>query len=149
MFASHQQQKRSSNFSSHAIQPKSNTPFFQRKPKIGPANDSYEQEADRVADAVVSGEKHVVQSKGISQLQRKCAACENEEAQKKSLENSDRVQPQMEEEEEEAQPKLMQSESIQREEEEEAAQPKLRSDKIQRQEEEEAQTKLQSKPVDE
>ena len=132
MFASKQQQKSSSHFSAQRVQTKSNTPFFQRKPVIGPANDSYEQEADRVADAVVGGQKNVVQSKGISSLQRKCNACEEEEAQAKFFTTENNVQRQVEEEEEEAvQPKSMNSSEAfsqpETEEEEEEAQPKRES----------------------
>jgi hypothetical protein len=99
---------------------KPSTPFFtQAKPKIGPANDSYEQEADRVADSIVNGEKNIVQSKGISTLQRKCTACEEQEAQAKFFTGVEQVQKQ--EEEEEAQPKLQRQPM---EEEEEMLQPK-------------------------
>lgn len=141
MFSSIQQKSSShSKRTPFTTQRRQSTPFFiQSKPKIGPANDSYEQEADRVADSVVSGEKNIAQTKGISHLQRKCSACEEEEAQAKFFSGVERVQKQ-EEEEEEAQPKRMAgAETLQQmEEEEEAAQPKIMDGaEIQRQAEEE------------
>jgi hypothetical protein len=60
--------------------------FFQPKLTIGPTDDVYEREADAVADKVMSmSDQEQIQSK-ISPLniQRKCAACEEEEhAQRK------------------------------------------------------------------
>jgi hypothetical protein len=66
------------------IKRKSKTPFIgkqviQRKLSIGSPNDVYEQEADAMADRVVSmGDyQNAVQHSG-SLVQRKCAACEEE-----------------------------------------------------------------------
>jgi hypothetical protein len=60
--------------------------FIQSKLTIGPVNERFEQEADQVAEQVVQRKtqsqfffKPVVNS--ISTIQRKCAACEKEEAQ--------------------------------------------------------------------
>ncbi|MCI3939202.1 DUF4157 domain-containing protein [Chryseobacterium aahli] len=64
---------------------KNNTPFFkpiiQKKLSVGSANDSYEVEADRVADKVMKMSEpspQVVTHTG-SLVQRKCAACEQDE----------------------------------------------------------------------
>jgi len=100
---------------------------FQTKLKIGAPGDKYEREADRVADRVM----------GMPEPQIVSREEDQEEIKTKPL--SERISPLVqckaeEEEEEPAQPKL-----IQREEEEETAQPKL----LQCQElEEEAQPKL-------
>lgn len=70
---------------------------IQTKLSIGKANDSYEQEADRVADSVVSNTQAPVV------LQQKCASCEKEEQmQKKPL-----VQKMKNEEEEIVQPSII------------------------------------------
>jgi hypothetical protein len=55
-------------------------PFFQPKLTVGPVNDAYEQEADKVAEQVVAEDHTNVQTK-ISpfEVQRKCAHCEEEE----------------------------------------------------------------------
>lgn len=56
-------------------------PFFQPKLTVGPVDDVYEREADQVADAVMRmGDGEVLQRR-ISpvSVQRKCAACEEEE----------------------------------------------------------------------
>ena len=78
--------------------------WLQRKLNIGPANDKYEQEADTVAEKVVSMDNPEAGSAGtlrnsptsepqqvfrtpladsITPLQRKCASCEKEEAEAK------------------------------------------------------------------
>jgi len=117
-------------------------PLIQTKLTIGKSNDKYEAEADRVADKVVKGS-----GPGI---QKKCAGCEQEEAQKKPIiqkmeEEEAQAKPAQRimkmEEEEEAQPKL--NDSIQKQGKEEELQPKLING-IQRkgEEEEEAQPKL-------
>ena len=67
---------------------------IQRKLSIGQPNDKYEQEADSIADKVVSMSKPQVQTKTQtgSLVQRKCTACEEEDSiQKKSL--ADRITP--------------------------------------------------------
>lgn len=58
-------------------------PFFQPKLMIGAVNDAYEREADHVAEQVVKSEGHekVQRSFSITNIQRKCAACEEEEDQ--------------------------------------------------------------------
>ncbi len=106
----------------------------QPKVEVGAPNDKYEQEADAMADKVMS-----MPAPGEKGVQRKCAACEKEEAQTKPLANliTPLVQRQEEEKEEPAQTKLLQRQ----EEEEEPAQAK----QLQRQEEEKeepAQAKL-------
>jgi hypothetical protein len=55
--------------------------IIQPKLTINQPNDSYEQEADMVADQVMSMASPVIQTKpfAISSLQRKCAHCEEEE----------------------------------------------------------------------
>ena len=61
---------------------------IQRKLSIGSANDSFEQEADTVANKVLSMSDAQVSSnlQTTSRVQRKCTACEEREnIQKKSL----------------------------------------------------------------
>ena len=67
-------------------------PFFssimvQKKLAIGAESDSYEIEADRVADQVVNMADSQIQTKRKtnSLIKRKCSACEGEHIQKKSL----------------------------------------------------------------
>lgn len=61
------------------------TPFFQAKLTVNAPNDKYEQEADTIADRVLATEGKSVHELGgvgglfISQIQRKCAECEEEE----------------------------------------------------------------------
>ncbi len=57
------------------------TPIVQKKLAIGASNDAYEVEADHVADQVVNMSDTQVQTKPQtgSLIQRKCAACEQEE----------------------------------------------------------------------
>lgn len=57
------------------------SPFFQPKLTVAPANDKYEQEADSVADKVVkAGEvKNVQTSVTPVDLQRKCSACDEDD----------------------------------------------------------------------
>ena len=60
--------------------------FFQPKLTVGPTNDVYELEADAVADKVMGmGDHEHIQTKiSALDIQRKCAACEEEErAQRK------------------------------------------------------------------
>ncbi len=78
-------QKKSQRQDTAIIQKKRN-PFFgkmaiQKKLTIGAANDAYEIEADRVADQVVGMSDTQVQTKPQTGalIQRKCAACEQEE----------------------------------------------------------------------
>jgi hypothetical protein len=57
---------------------------LQAKLAVGPVNDAYEREADRVADAIVSGGSLAATGAAAmptapSAVQRKCAACEGEE----------------------------------------------------------------------
>lgn len=60
----------------------SKRPLFQSKLRVGPVNDKYEQEADTVADAVISPSTQVHRQAGqanqlpVSVLQRKCYECE-------------------------------------------------------------------------
>jgi len=66
--------------------------FIQPKLSINNPNDSYEQEADSVADKVMRMEDPGIQLKplSISPIQRKCAACEEDEkktVQRKEIEN--------------------------------------------------------------
>ncbi len=56
------------------------SPFVQAKLTIGEPNDTYEQEADAVADQVMK-----MPSNSTSGIQRKCAKCEEEELQMKPL----------------------------------------------------------------
>ncbi|HSE38995.1 MAG TPA: DUF4157 domain-containing protein, partial [Blastocatellia bacterium] len=56
----------------------STTPAIQAKLRIGPSGDSYEQEADRVADQVMQGSHEgSILSAGPQNVQRACAACSN------------------------------------------------------------------------
>ncbi len=59
----------------------SQTAFFQPKLTINQPNDIYEQEADAIADKIMRMEQPFIQSKKnpFTQLQRKCAHCEEEE----------------------------------------------------------------------
>ena len=64
-------------------------PFFgssviQPKLTIGAVDDPYEREADDVADKVMRMDSNTIQTKplSISSIQRKCAACEQEEKQR-------------------------------------------------------------------
>ncbi len=73
--------------------------FVQPKLTIGPVDDSYEREADSVADRVMRmpaspSEQSFFQSTPLSltPVQRKCAACEEEELQRKE-EEKEPVQP--------------------------------------------------------
>ncbi len=65
------------------------TPFFQPKLTVNTPGDAYEQEADQVADRVMgmqSGEAAPPQALSltpVAPIQRQCAACEQEEAQRK------------------------------------------------------------------
>ncbi|MEO1033623.1 MAG: DUF4157 domain-containing protein [Bacteroidota bacterium] len=63
------------------------TPVIQRKLAIGSADDVYEAEADAMADKVVGMSDSYILAKQHSGplVQRKCAACEEEMVQKKSL----------------------------------------------------------------
>ncbi|WP_422104867.1 DUF4157 domain-containing protein [Winogradskyella sp.] len=63
------------------------TPVIQRKLAIGSADDVYEAEADAMADKVLGMSDSYIHAKQHSGplLQRKCAACEEEMVQKKSL----------------------------------------------------------------
>jgi len=98
----------------------------QLKLKVGASYDKYEQEADAMADKVMSMPAPKSSSRGI---QLKCDACKQEEAQTKPLASliTPLVQRQEEEKEEPAQAKLIQKQ----EEEKEEPQAKL----LQRQEE--------------
>ena len=63
------------------------TPFFQPKLTVNTPGDAYEQEADAVADQVMrmqEGDAPIVQRMpltSVGDVQRKCAACEQEEQQ--------------------------------------------------------------------
>ena len=61
---------------------KPGTIFFQPKLTIGPADDVYEREANAIADEVVStnDSEHIQTKISSVAVQRKCAACEEEEA---------------------------------------------------------------------
>ncbi len=101
---------------------------IQKKLKVGPPNDKYEQEADAMADKVLS-----MPSKSKGEVQRKCAACAQEEAQTKPLANLITPLVQRQEEDKEqppAQPKLIQKQ------EEDKEQPPAQTKLIQKQEEE-------------
>jgi hypothetical protein len=70
--------------------------FFQRKLTVGPSNDKYEQEADAVAEKVVQSKsegnnffKPTIST--LSHIQRKCAACEEEEKQIQRKESGSNV----------------------------------------------------------
>ena len=66
--------------------------FFQPKLTIGPVDDFYEREADVVADKVIrKSDTEQVQTKPLPfNIQRKCAACEEEEQlQRKEVGKSD------------------------------------------------------------
>jgi len=64
-------------------------PFFQPKLTVNTPGDAYEQEADQVADQVMrmqEGDAPIVQRMpltSVGDVQRKCAACEQEEARRK------------------------------------------------------------------
>ncbi len=98
-------------------------PFFQTKLKVGAPGDAYEQEADKVADAVSgkSNKAPQVQASGISRIQRYMTNAKEDElgtnTQRIEKDKAIQEKPELQkmEEEEAAQPKG---------EEEEAAQPK-------------------------
>ncbi|MCB9301685.1 MAG: DUF4157 domain-containing protein [Lewinellaceae bacterium] len=104
-------------------------PFFQPKLTIGQPGDAYEQEADKVADAVVSGSERTpaVQRQGISRLQRVM------EVQK---------QPAPEEEE----PVQMQEMEEEKEAVQTQAEPKEEEKPVQKQEMEEEEVQAQMEP---
>src|SRR5688572_16546466 len=56
-----------------------NTPFFQPKLAINTPGDSYEQQADAVAEQVMRMKDSFIQPKPMAGIQRKCAHCEDEE----------------------------------------------------------------------
>ena len=65
---------------SAVLAPRAPRPMLQMKARIGPVDDPLEHEADRIANAVVSGQP--VGAIGVARsdtAQRKCAACEAEE----------------------------------------------------------------------
>lgn len=67
-------------------------PVFQPKLIINQPNDVYEQEADAMADKVMRMEQPLIQAKPlpVTSLQRKCAACEEEEkAHRKEMNNGE------------------------------------------------------------
>ena len=74
-------QKDRSSFFSFGKDEISYPPFFQPKLTINQPNDPYEQEADAMADKVMRMEQPGVQLKPlpITQIQRKCTHCEDEE----------------------------------------------------------------------
>jgi Domain of unknown function (DUF4157) len=76
--------------SSHTVSATAGTvqrqPFFQRKLSVNQPGDTHEQEADRVADAVVQRSSNsFFQPTPANHLQRKCAACEHEQKEKEEL----------------------------------------------------------------
>ena len=79
-----------------AVQRLINSHYIQAKLHVGPANDQYEQEADRVADTVMrmpdpqaTPGVAVSNRAPISSVHRKCSACEEEEMQRKPLEQEE------------------------------------------------------------
>lgn len=136
---------------------------LQKKVRIGAVNDPMEAEADRAADAVMSGDTASIglSTASAAPVQRQCAQCEGEESETVQRTQTDeeelgtvRRQP-MEEEEEMMQPKAaagglnLGGETLQRqpiEEEEEMLQPKAaEGETVQRQPEEEEEEMLQTK----
>src|SRR5688500_11807367 len=87
------------NNTDYFFSPKSSSAFIQPKLSINKPNDAYEQEADRIANAVVNNpvaSSLSIQQKPISQIQRKCKACEEEEnkIQKKGDASASTASPQ-------------------------------------------------------
>ena len=101
---------------------------IQPKLKVGPPDDAYEREADAVAARVMAGQAGPTPSSAAAtpgQVQRVCAACEEEAL----MSPSDQIRRQpVEEEEEEAQakalPEAVQRQPMEEEEEEEPVQAK-------------------------
>ncbi|MCU0370728.1 MAG: DUF4157 domain-containing protein [Bacteroidales bacterium] len=146
-----------------------NAPFFQAKLAIGQPGDKYEQEADTVANRVVSGQDNStpVQAKEISTVRRselrrkmeeekvqKAAVEEEEPIQKKERKEEDEpVQMQAEEEEEPVQMKEKEEEEepvqMQAEEEEEPIQMQKEEEEepIQMQAEEEEEIQAKAEPA--
>lgn len=138
------------------IASKSDSGFFnvQQKLQVGQPNDKYEVEADRIADRVVN-EPQPKNQPFFSSIQQKIVQPKpNKLIQEKPLAETITPLVQRQEEEEEAQAKLLDSIiQKQEEEEEEAVQPKLlglsiqkqgeEEEMLQMQEEEEAQPKLE------
>jgi hypothetical protein len=123
---------------------------IQHKLRIGPADDHYERQADRVADTVMRMPAAGAPGFSIERItplvQRQPVEAEEEEAQTKPLQR----QP-VEEEEEELQTKRIQRQPVEEEEEEEALQTKrLQRQPVEQEEEEEVQTsRLQRQPLEE
>ena len=66
---------------------------IQTKLKVGAPNDSYEQEADRVADRVMATPEAAVSAGATPHgIQRACAACEEESLQRQPLEEEEELQ---------------------------------------------------------
>jgi Domain of unknown function (DUF4157) len=64
----------------------SNGVFFQPKLAVNQPGDAHEQEADRVADAVVQrSSNYFFKPSAANHLQRQCAACEHEEKEQEEL----------------------------------------------------------------
>lgn len=122
-------------------------PFFQAKLTIGQPGDKYEQEADTVANRVVSGQDNSpqIQPKEISTVQRSelRRKMQEEKVQRAKEEEEEPVQMQ-EEEEEPIQMKVEEEEKVQKkEEEEEPIQMQEEEEEVQMQEEEEEPIQMQ------
>src|SRR5688572_17219538 len=62
-------------------------PFIQPKLTVNQPGDEYEQEADAVADKVMSAPDHAFFFSPVSAIQRRCAGCEEEENKLQRKEN--------------------------------------------------------------
>jgi hypothetical protein len=78
---------------------------LQAKLRIGRPGDKYEQEADRVADAVMRMPEPMAASGGAPIIQRVCSTCEEDELRRQPIEEEEELQKQPIEEEEELQVK--------------------------------------------
>src|SRR3989304_10526586 len=76
---------------------------LQARLRIGPPGDKYEQEADRVAEAVVRMPEPQAVSSGIPYIQKACPACEEKEVKRQPIkeEEEGKLQRKTKEEEEE------------------------------------------------
>ncbi len=76
---------------------------LQAKLRIGPTGDKYEQEADRVAEAVVRMPEPKAVSSGTAYIQKACSTCEEQEVKRQPIkeEEEEKLQRKTKEEEEE------------------------------------------------
>ncbi|MCZ7356846.1 MAG: DUF4157 domain-containing protein [Candidatus Methanoperedens sp.] len=72
-----------------AVQKLMKSGVLQAKLRIGAPGDVYEQEADRVADAVMRMSEPQASSSGIPNIERACPKCENDELKRQPIKEED------------------------------------------------------------